>query len=97
MMYIQLLLLEICTLTSARGYIVLGFKPLLPLFFNLVMNPLTRDLQRKGFRLGSHEIEALAFVDGIVLLVDSTERRQNHVDHVGRCMNKLGMTLNPHK
>jgi hypothetical protein len=99
MKYIQLLLLEICTLTSACGYIVLGVKqgdPLSPLLFNLVMNPLTRDLQMNGFRLGSHEIRVSAFADYIVLLADSNEMGQDLVDHVRSCMNKLGLTLNPH-
>jgi hypothetical protein len=61
------------------------------------MDPLIRDLQRKGFRIGGHEIGALAFADDIVLLADSIEGAQDHVDQVGRYMNKLGMSLNPRK
>jgi retron-type reverse transcriptase len=34
-----------------------------PLLFNMVMDRLIRDLQRKGFKLGGHEIGALAFAD----------------------------------
>jgi hypothetical protein len=71
--------------------------PLSPLLFNMVMDPLIRDLQRKGFRIGGHEIGALAFADDIVLLADSIDGAQDHVDQVGRYMNKLGMTLNPRK
>jgi hypothetical protein len=61
------------------------------------MDPLVRELQRKGFRIGGHEIGALAFADDIVLLADSIEGAQDHVDQVLRYMNKLGMTLNPQK
>jgi hypothetical protein len=63
----------------------------------MVMDPLIRDLQRKGFRIGGHEIGALAFADDIVLSADSIERVQDHADQVGRYMNKLGMALNPRK
>jgi hypothetical protein len=51
------------------------------------MVPLIRDLQRKGFRIGDHEIGALAFADDIVLLADSIEKAQDHVDRVGRYIN----------
>jgi hypothetical protein len=71
--------------------------PLSPLLFNMVMDPLIRDLQRKGFRIGGREIGALAFADDIVVLADSIEGAQANVDQVGRYMNKLGMTLNPQK
>jgi hypothetical protein len=71
--------------------------PLSPLLFNMVMDPLIRNLQRKGFRIGGHVIGALAFEDDIVCLADSVDGAQDHVDQVGRYMNRLGMTLNPHK
>jgi hypothetical protein len=61
------------------------------------MDTLVRDLQRKGFRIGGHEIGALAFADDVVLLADSNEGAQDHVDHVGHYMNKLRMILNPRK
>jgi hypothetical protein len=71
--------------------------PLSPLLFNIVMDPLIQDLQGTGFRIGGHEIGALAFADDIVSLARSIEGVQNHVDQVGRYMNKLGMTLNQRK
>jgi hypothetical protein len=68
-----------------------------PLLFNMVMDPLIRDLQRKGFRIGDHEIGTLAFADDIVLLAHSIDGAQDHVDKVGCYTNKLGMTLYPRK
>jgi hypothetical protein len=93
----------ICTQINGVGScipLLRGVKqgdPLSPLLFNMVLDPLIRDLQRKGFRIGGHEVGALAFADDIVTLADSTEGAQDHVDQVGRYMNKLGMTLNPLK
>jgi hypothetical protein len=71
--------------------------PLSPLLFIMVMDPLIRDLQRKGFKLGGHEIRAMTFADDILVLADSVDGAQDHVDQVGRYMNILGMTLNPLK
>jgi hypothetical protein len=94
---------DICTRICSTGSfipLVRGVKqgdPLSPLLFNMVMDPLIRDLQRKGFRLGGHEIGALAFADDIVVMADSVDGAQEHVDQVGRYMHKLGMTLNPRK
>jgi hypothetical protein len=65
-----------------------------PQLFNMVVDPVIRDLQTKGFRNGGHEIRALAFADDIVWLADSIDGAQDHVDQVGCYMNKLGMTLN---
>jgi hypothetical protein len=39
----------------------------------------------------------LGFADDMVVLADSTEGAQDHVDQVGSYMNKLDMTLNPRK
>jgi hypothetical protein len=63
----------------------------------MAMDPLIRDLQTKGFRIGGHETRALAFVDEIVMLVDSIDGAHDHVDQVRCYMNKLGMSLNPRK
>nr|ADX60049.1 R2 protein [Kalotermes flavicollis] len=71
--------------------------PLSPMLFNMAMDPLIRDLQRKGFRIGGHETGALAFADDIVLLADSIDGAHDHEDQVRCYMNKLGMTLNPRK
>jgi hypothetical protein len=60
-------------------------------------DPLIRDLQRKGFRIGGQEIGGLAFAEDIVLLADSIDGTQDNVDQVGYSMNKQGMTLNPRK
>jgi hypothetical protein len=71
--------------------------PLSPQLFNMVMDPIIRDLETKGFRIGGHEIGALAFVHDIVLLADSIDGAQDHVVQVACYMNKVGMTLNPRK
>jgi hypothetical protein len=60
-------------------------------------DPLIRYPQKKGFRIGGHEVEALAFVDEFIFLPASIEGAQDHVEQVGRYMNKLGMIINPHK
>jgi hypothetical protein len=67
---------DICTrICSTGSFIPLerGVKqgdPLSPLLFNMVMDPLLGDPQMKGFRLGGHEIGALAFADDIVMMAD---------------------------
>jgi hypothetical protein len=60
-------------------------------------DPLIRYPEKKGFRIGGYELEALSFLDEIVFLQASIEGVQDHVDQVGRYMNKLGMSLNPRK
>jgi hypothetical protein len=60
-------------------------------------DPLIRHPQKKAFRTGSHEVEALSFLDEFVFLPASTEGALDHVDQVGRYMNKLGMSPNPPK
>jgi hypothetical protein len=57
-------------------------------------DPLIRHPQKKGFRIGDHEVEAISFLDEFVFLPASTEGAQDHVDQVRRYMNKLGMSLN---
>jgi hypothetical protein len=52
-------------------------------------DPLIRHAQKKGFRIGGHEVEALAFVDEFIFLPTSIEGAQDHVDQIGRYMNKL--------
>jgi hypothetical protein len=39
----------------------------------------------------------VAFADDIFWFSDSIEGAQDHVEKVGRYLNKLGMTLNPRK
>jgi hypothetical protein len=48
----------------------------------MVMVPVIRDLQSKGFRIGGHEIGVFSFVDDIALLADSIDGAQDHVDQV---------------
>jgi hypothetical protein len=62
----------------------------------MAMDPLIRDLQKKGFRICGHETGALAFAYDIFLL-DSIDGAHDHEDQVRCYMNKLGMTLNPRK
>jgi hypothetical protein len=63
----------------------------------MVMVPVIRDLQRKGFRVGGHEIGAFSFADDIVLLADSIDGAQDPVDQFGCYMNKVGMTIHEYR
>jgi hypothetical protein len=67
---------DICTRICSTGRFIPLVRevkqggPLSPILFNMVMDPLIRGLQRKGFTLGGHEIGTLTFVDDIVVLAD---------------------------
>jgi hypothetical protein len=71
--YIKDMYTGICSQVNLEGsyiYLVRGVKqvtPQSPQLSNIVMDLLIRGLQRKSFRIGGHEVRALASADDIIL------------------------------
>jgi len=68
--------------------------PLSPLLFNIVLDPLIRDLwtNRGGGGMG-----VLAFADDLTLLDESPDSAQRQLDRVVEFLGALGMSLSPEK
>lgn len=67
-----------------------------PLLFNLVMDPLIRNLQG-GLVLNGQQVGALAFADDLVVVADTTVGAQTLLDRTHEYLAGLGMKLNPSK
>ncbi|XP_064462357.1 uncharacterized protein LOC135372827 [Ornithodoros turicata] len=66
--------------------------PLSGLLFNLVIDPLVRQVQGQG---SEHRI--LAYADDITPMAASPEELQDHLDLISRLAWKIGLSLNPTK